>query len=176
MEQLLILLFVLFSIFSALMERRKRRRRLEEQQRRREQPQQPQPQPQMEVEEEEEREGGWPFGGGPFELGLPGPRRAETQAEKAEGDVLAEEREALRAERRALEVERLALAAARQAQEIRPRQRVSKLVRERAAQERAAPRKTVQVGKWKLDPNRARDAIVYAEILGPPRAERRDNF
>ncbi len=174
MEQLLFLAFILFSIASALLERRKRKKQQEEQRQRKAERQQGQPQ--VEVEVEEEKRGGWPFGGDPFELELPAPQPVESQAEKSERETLATEREALAAERRALEVERLAMEMSGQIREHRPRQRVKDLVRERMEQEQAMRPKEVTVGKWKLNPTKARDAIIYAEILGPPKAERRENF
>ena len=175
MEQLLFLLFILFTIVSTLLERRKRRKQQQEQQQRRAERQQREQQEQQ-IEVEEEKEVGWPFGGDPFEHELPAPQPVESQAEKHERETLAAEREALAAERRALEVERLALEMAGQVREHRPRQRVSDLVRERMEQEQAMPLEEVMLGKWKLSPTKARDAIIYAEILGPPKAERRENF
>ena len=185
MEQLLFLLFVLFSVVSALLERRKRRRQLEEQKQHRterlkRQEQEPEPpyRSQVEVsEEEEERVAGGPFVGDPFDLEPPRPGQPESQAERAERSALEREREALAAERRALEVERMALESVRQTEGGALRQRVSDLLRQRAVREQAvqaAPATPVRVGKWTLDPARARDAIVYAEILGRPRAERPD--
>ena len=185
MEQLLFLLFVVFSVVSALLERRKRRRQLEEQKQRRterlnRQEQEPEPPYRSQVEEPEEEEEeatGWPFGGDPFEPEPSRPGQPESQAEGAERSALEVEREALAAERRALEVERMALESARQTEGGALRQKVSDLLRQRAAREQteqAAPAAPIRVGKWTLDPSRARDAIVYAEILGRPRAERPD--
>jgi len=184
MEQLLFLLFVLFSIVSALLERRKRRKQLEEQQQRRaermkRQEQKPEPvsRPRVEEPEEEEEVTGWPFGGDPFEPEPSRPRQFESQAERAERSALEREREALAAERRALEVERMALESVRRTEGGALRQRMSDLLRQRAGQGQAAPAgpaAPVRVGRWTLDPARARDAIVYAEILGRPRAERPD--
>jgi hypothetical protein len=168
MEYLLFLLFVLFSIISALLERRKRSRRLEEQRQRREQAQQQEQQPRIE-EEETEEEVGWPFGRDPFEIEPPQP--VETQVERIAREALARERELLKAERQALEVERLALEAARQGRKGHQRGQVHRP----PEPEPEAPTRPVRVGRWRLDPKRARDAIVYAEILGPPKAERSEN-
>ena len=182
MEQLLFLLFILFSVVSALLERRKRRKQGEEQKQRRAERlkrQQPEPpsRPQIEEQEEEEEVVGWPFGGDSVEIEPSGPSLTESQAERAERSALEREREALAIERRALEVERMALETARQARSGTSRQRVSDLLRQHAAREQAKPAPPaapIRVGKWKLNPSRARDAIVYAEILGRPRAERPD--
>jgi hypothetical protein len=169
MEQVLFLLFVLFSIVSWLLERRKKAKQVEEQRRRREQQQQ-EPEPsQIEVEEEDE-EVAWPFGGTLVEE----EQSQESMAEAAEAGTLASEREALVAERRALEVERMALEVARQASGQQSPQRMTDLLRKRAEQEQPASSRPLQIGKWKIDPEKARDAIVYAEILGKPKAERRE--
>jgi len=166
MEQLLFLLFILFSVVSWLLERRKKAKRLEEQQIRREQqPQNPSPS-QTEVEDEDE-EVSWPFGGE-----LAAEPLQESFAETAEHQTLASEREALTAERRALEVERMALEVARQASGQQSGQRMTDLLRQRAAQEQPAASQPLQIGQWKIDPKKARDAIVYAEILGKPKGER----
>ena len=171
MEQLLFLLFILFSIVSWLLERRKKDKQLEEQRQRRDrQEQEPSP-VQAEVEEGDE-EVAWPFGGELFDTEQPAPQ--ESQAEAAEAGTLASEREALVAERRALEVERMALEVARQARGQQSGQRMTDLLRQRAAQEQKAPSQPLQIGKWKIDPEKARDAIVYAEILGKPKGERRE--
>jgi len=170
MEQLLFLLFVLFSIVSWFLERRKKAKQLEEQKRRREQQQQEPSPAEIEVEEGDE-EIAWPFGGELFEE-EEAPQ--DSLAEAAEAGTLASEREALEAERRALQVERMALEVARQASGQQSGKRMTDLLRQRAAQEQPAPSQPLQIGKWKIDPEKARDAIVYAEILGKPKAERRE--
>ena len=171
MEQVLFLLFILFSIVSWFLERRKKAKQLEEQQRRREQQQQEPSPSQIEVEEGDE-EVAWPLGGELFEAEQPPPQ--DSLAEAAEAGTLASEREALEAERRALQVERMALEVSRQASGQQPPQRMNDLLRQRAAQEQTAPSQPLQIGKWKIDPKKARDAIVYAEILGKPKAEQRE--
>ena len=115
MELLLFLLAILFSIFSALMERRRRRReQVEEAQRQHaeidQQHAEVNPAAPVVAEEQKEKEEeptfGWPFDGDPFE-----------EPVLAEVDPAEAEREALEAERLALEAERRAVAAEQQAME-----------------------------------------------------------
>jgi hypothetical protein len=188
-EQYLVVLFILFSIVSALLERRKRAKQLAEQAQQRALREQnmerqeasssvPPPSAQEAVEEEEM---GWPFSSDAFQQELP-QSRPLSQVEVVELEALEAERRALEAERHALHVERAALAASQGAARSpsgadrrADRQRVSDLVRQHAEQERARKRQTGEarrVGKWHLCPETARDAIVYSEILGRPRAER----
>ena len=169
MEQLILVLFVLFSLFSALMERRKRKQRAQQ----KTAPQQSQSrQQQREVEEEEEEEtGGWPFPMDPFDLEPKKPRRV--QVERSE-EV---EQEARAAEQRALEMQQKAQELEHQAREVQPRQRVDKLVRERVAREQEEQGRAGEKRRkrsWKLDPEKARQAVVYSEILGLPKSERRE--
>jgi hypothetical protein len=186
-EQLLFLLFILFSVVSALLDRRKKRLAEEERQaRRRAQRTAPEPpapvaEPEPARREDAPEELGWPFGDGPVEVEYPRPRPAEQpipeasppeltvpeldQALARQLQALEDEREALVAERRALELERLAAAAAREATERRGRRRVPAP----ATESRLAPSPpSICRGRWTLDPARARDGVVYAEILGPP--------
>lgn len=89
MEQLLFLLFLLFSVGSALLERRKRAKALEEAQKRADERRQRgsmdgESAPVFEAEEEEEDEqwGGWPMpGGDPFEQ--PRPQTAPVRPERS---------------------------------------------------------------------------------------------
>ena len=161
MELLLFLLAILFSIFSALMERRRRRRQVEEAQQQHAEidQQHAEVNPATPVVAEEEKEEdptfGWPFDGDPFE-----------EPVVAEVDPAEAEREALEAERQALEAERRAMAAEQQAMarltETKPQD----------AGEAQRPRRTR--GRWFLTPQTARDAIVYMEILGKPKSEREE--
>ena len=175
MELLLFILFLLFSMFSALMERRKRRKQVEEAQaqqearrKRREEVEDDvvnAPQPvavEAKKEEEEETSFGWPFEGDPFEDFRP--------AKEPEQEGLDAERAALDAERRALDAERRALAMERMSLETRPTGGVSERFHRAATKRGAAPR--LKLGRWRLDARRARDAVVYMEILGKPKAER----
>ena len=163
MELLLFLLAILFSIFSALMERRRRRRQVEEAQRQHaevdEQHAEVNPAAPVVAEEEKEKEEeptfGWPFDGDPFE-----------EPVLAEVDPAEAEREALEAERLALEAERRAVAAEQQAME-----RLTETKSEDAG-ETQRPRRTRS--RWFLTPQTARDAIVYMEILGKPKSEREE--
>jgi len=184
MEVLLFALFMLFSIVSSLLERRKRRRQLEEA--REEERVRGTGAKEVEKEEEEEQTLGWPFGGGsdPFEEEVVRRRMGELQPQEpaqpaprsmAEHHQLEADLEAVEAEKQALEVERYALAAERLGMErVVPRQRVDDLVREKVQHEKeqAKPRRTKRGKHWRLNRKTARAAIVYAEILGPPKADR----
>ena len=161
MELLLFALAILFSIFSALMERRKRRKRLEEAQQQHAEIEQqhadinPVTPLVAEEEKEEEPSFGWPFDGDPFDEPVP-----------AEVDPAEAEREALEAERQALEAERRAVAAEKLAME-----RLTETKPEDAGEVRR-PRRSRS--RWFLTPQTARDAIVYMEILGKPKSEREE--
>ena len=161
MELLLFTLAILFSIFSALMERRKRRKRLEEAQQQHAEIEQqhadinPATPVVAEEEREEEPAFGWPFDGDPFEEPVP-----------VEVDPAEAEREALEAERQAIEAERRAVAAEKLAME-----RLAETKPEDAGGVRR-PRRTRS--RWFLTPQTARDAIVYMEILGKPKSEREE--
>lgn len=152
MEVLLFILAILVSVFSALMERRRRRKQLEEAQQQHAEGQPAKPVV-AEQEREEEPAFGWPFDGDPFEEPVP----VEVEAEPVEA-----EREALEAERAALAVERRTVAAERQAME--------RLMATRPAARR--PRRARN--RWFLNPQTARDAIIYMEILGKPKSEREE--
>jgi hypothetical protein len=155
MEHLLFLLFVLFSVGSALLERRKRklaRSREEEAARRGER---------VEVSEDEEE--AWIPTTDPFELEPP-PERIST-AEL--------ERQALEAAQRTQEAEVRARELERQAGEQRPQRRVEELVQEVLQQKRMKPAARRKKG-WSISAEKARQGIIYAEILGKPKATRRD--
>ena len=205
MEQYLILLFVLFSIVSALLERRKRARQLEEarvaREKRLERERQhggtPAAEPELEAEEADQEEA-WPFpmGGDPFDPRPPGRREArvpeeaevedeampeptrqsrslmevlEDQLRDAEQRARREQKDELRRERERAEQ------MARALRDSRPRQRMDDLVQKRLDGEKAAVHRR-QRSKWILNSRSARDAVVYAEILGPPKAERSDEL
>ena len=161
MELLIFLLAILFSIFSALMERRRRRKQVEEAQQQHAETEQQHtevnPAAPVVVEEKKEEDPtfGWPFDGDPFE------EPVLTEADPAEA-----EREALEAERQALEAERRAVAAEQQAME-----RLTEAKPEDAG-EKQQPRRPRS--HWFLTPQTARDAIVYMEILGKPKSEREE--
>ena len=161
MELLIFLLAILFSIFSALMERRRRRREHEEaQQQHTEIDQQhaevnPAAPVVAEEKKEEEPTFGWPFDGDPFEE----PVVAEVDPAEAEQEALEAERQALEAERRTVEAEKLAM------------ERLTETKPEDTGEERR-PRRTRN--RWFLTPQTARDAIVYMEILGKPKSEREE--
>ena len=161
MELLLFALAILFSIFSALMERRKRRKRLEEAQRQHaeidQQHAEVNPAETVVVEEKKEEEPtfGWPFDGDPFEE----PVLAEVDPAEAEREALEAERQALEAERRTVAAEKLAM---ERLKETKPQE----------SGEVRRPRRTRS--RWFLTPQTARDAIVYMEILGKPKSEREE--
>ena len=163
MELLLFLLAILFSIFSALMERRRRRRQVEEAQQQHAEIEQqhaevkPDAPVVAEEKKEEEPTFGWPFDGDPFE-----------EPVLAEVDPAEAEREALEAERLALEAERRAVAAEQQAMA----QLTETKSEDEDAGETQRPRRTRS--RWFLTPQTARDAIVYMEILGKPKSEREE--
>jgi flagellar biosynthesis/type III secretory pathway M-ring protein FliF/YscJ len=164
-EQLIFVLFILFSLFTALMERRKRKRRAQP-------PAAPEQTRQRDPEVEEE-EGGWPFPVDPFDLEPKKPQRVEMESTEAV------DQEAREAEQRAQEMEQQVQELGRQAGAVQPRRRVEELVREKMAREQAQqaqPGKKRKDKRWKLDPQKARQAIVYAEILGLPKAERNEEF
>ncbi|MEE3260013.1 MAG: hypothetical protein VX293_12460 [Candidatus Latescibacterota bacterium] len=175
-ELLLFVLFMLFSLFSALMERRKRRKQAEEAQQRQETRKQRQAEGEAEVAaspvvEEQQEEGppfGWSFAGDPFKDFKPA---VDSESVSPEQQALIAEREALDAERRALAAERRALAMERMSLETRPRHAIEERIGSAGEKRRYA---RVQVGRWRLDPHKARDAIVYMEILGKPKAEREE--
>ena len=178
MELLLFVLFMLFSGFSALMGRRKRRKELEEAQKQQEARQQSQaeksnevevpaarPAPPVVVVEEEKEEDpsfAWPFEGDPFEEFRP----AAVDPGSLVPQVLEVEREALEAERRALAMERISLETGSGSQ-FEPLERG-------AGQSRRRSRGKGKVGRWLFDAQKARDAIIYAEIIGKPVGERED--
>ena len=154
MEILLFILAILFSVFSALMERRRRREQLEEAQQQHAEIHSAKPVV-AEPEKEEEPAFGWPFDGDPFEEPAP-----------VEVDPVEAEREALEAEREALAVERRTVAAERQAMERQMETRPPDSGEERP------PRRTRS--HWFLTPQTARDAIIYMEILSKPKSEREE--
>ncbi len=178
MELLLFVLFMLFSGFSALMGRRKRRKELEEAQKQQEARQQSQaeksnevevptarPAPPVVVVEEEKEEDpsfAWPFEGDPFEEFRP----AAVDPVSLVPQVLEAEREALEAERRALAMERMSLETGSGSQ-FEPLERG-------AGQSRRRSRGKGKVGRWLFDAQKARDAVIYAEIIGKPVGERED--
>ena len=161
MELLLFALAIVFSIFSALMERRRRRRQVEEAQQQHAEIEQqhaevnPAAPVVAEEKKEEEPSFGWPFDGDPFDEPVP-----------AEADPVAAEQEALEAERQALEAEQRAVAAEKLAME-----RLTE-TKPQDVGEAQRPRRTRS--RWFLTPQTARDAIVYMEILGKPKSEREE--
>lgn len=187
MEQLLLILFLLFSVISALLERRKRRRQMEEEQRRQQQTEDGAPAASAEKEEEEEW-GGWPFpGGDPFEPRPTPPPTAQREPDEgevvvlesaapADGQSLLEqlERQAQEAEHRARDEEERAHERAQEIQ--RSRQRMAARMRKLGAAGPADGTRPRGRSPWRLTPGRAREAVVYAEILGPCKADRGEEW
>jgi hypothetical protein len=160
MEHLLFLLFVLFSVGSALLERRKRklaRQRAEEAEKRGQKAASP------EAEE-----------GQPWSFPTTDPFELEPAPERISDEEL--ERQALAAARRGQELEAQARQLERQAQEPKPRRRVQELVREALAQKREGSPAPRRRKGWAFSAEQARRGIVYAEILGKPKADRRGDF
>ena len=170
-QRLLLLLFILFLVISALLQMRKHKRAAEDV--RSKVPAESR-EDRAEEDMEEEEVGGWPFpmGGDPVE---PRPKRQPPRQPPAPApDEIADGE----ADSQAREVVERAREAATQAQRIQPQQRVKELVQTRLA---AVQAERVVEGvkrrrRWTLTPDRAKEAIVYAEILGPPKAERREEF
>ena len=159
MEHLLIILFVLFSIVSALLERRKRRLAREQAERRARE------RDSAEIEPEEEED--WPS----FPMGDPFDQ--VPQPSPLPGvDVEELERQALAAEQRTQEMEKRAMEMERLSEEAQPRRRAREAVQE-AMQRKEASLPTAGI-PLKLDPESARLAVIYAEILGRPKSERRE--
>jgi hypothetical protein len=166
MEQLLLILFVLFSVITALLERRKRKRALEEAT-----GANPSTAPAADDGEEEDVDG-WPFpmgGADPFE---PRSRRAEPPQEVA---LAVDERQA---EERADSLQDAAREAAQAAQQIQAKHRIDELVRKRlavtnATEEARSASRSKQI-RWKLSAKEARRAFVYAEIIGLPKSLKDD--
>ncbi|MBI2505911.1 MAG: hypothetical protein HYW07_22075 [Candidatus Latescibacteria bacterium] len=193
MDQLLFFaLFVLFSVASALLERRRRRRSLEESRRRHETAAKQGPVA-KEVEAEEE-EGGWPW---PdiFEPQLPSrPRRVEMERppapvaspEASAAEALPGEGKYRRAEEELREMEQRVREMDQRTREAERRSLEEfRLMEDQAASRmstglagRGRPADTQEGGTrtrkqgWALTPREARRALVYAEILGPPKSER----
>lgn len=197
MDQLLFFaLVILFSVVSALLERRKRRQSLEEARRRHEAAGKQAPPVEVEEVEEEEVEGNWPW---PdiFEPELPRrPKAREVKraappapesapAEVPGAEALPGEGKYRRAEEELREMEQ-------RVQEMDQRTREAdrrSLEEYHLMEEQAASRMSTGAGRgrparipeggtrtrkqgWALTPREARRALVYAEILGPPKSER----
>lgn len=181
MEQLLLLLFLVFSVVSALLERRKRKQQLEEAQARQQESRdkgEVPPSPVIEDEDEEEW-GGWPFpSADPFDRPQPQPVRRQAEIPTtAEGQVLLQDlqRQAREAEQQAATQTGVAVTRERDVRTVQPRRSVAELVAQRQESERStgADRRS---NRYKLSPAKARDAIVWAEILGPCKAEQQEEW
>ena len=178
MEKLIFLLFILFSLFSWLMERRKRKRQREAQQ----QGGSPRGESQESAHEpEDEGEGGWPFPVDPFELETKKPRRVDVLVDHEAEDVhqsALEERERAQEgiqaqqEQRAKDLARQAEELERRSRQVQPRRRIQEMVREKMAEEERHQAHARTGMDFRLSPEKVREAIIYTEILGPPKSER----
>jgi hypothetical protein len=171
METLVAVLFIVFSIGSALLERRKRRQQVEkgrkgfqerEAQRQAEEARSGPQRVEVDVAEEEEEEEEWSFpssGFDPFELqpAKPDPALLEIERQQHEAEHLAAEAEG---KSRRLEEQAKRLKAESSATQAHYGKKRTGIKRK---------------GRLIFEPRNVRDAIVYAEILGPPKAEREDN-
>ena len=150
MELLLFVLFMLFSIVSSLLERRKRKRELENSR-------QAEAEKQQEQRQEEEVTVGWPFGGGrdPFEDEDLTRRFGDLQRLGEKGD----EPEAMQV----MEQETATEPTSSSQTQVHASAKVSTDGYAKAVR---------RAGRWNIDARKAREAIVYSEILGPPKAVR----
>jgi hypothetical protein len=192
MDQLLFFaLFVLFSVVSALLERRKRRQSLEEARQRHEATGKQRPVAKKVEVEEEEKQGNWPW---PeiFEQPPSRPRRVEVErvpvetastevsaaeALPGEGKYRRAEEELQEMERRVQEMDQRTREADRQSQEEFHLMEEQAALRMGTGAGQRRPARTPEGGArarqgWGLNPREARRALVYAEILGPPKSER----
>jgi hypothetical protein len=120
------------------------------------------------------------MGGDPFSL--PSPRSPATRSAAPEselsfgGDELARlDLETIEIEQQAKRVEEQVKESARQLQQVQPRRRVQEAVQEHMERARdLRPRTSTNKGRWHMTAARARAALVYAEILGPPKAEQKE--
>ena len=156
-EHLLLILFLLFSVGSALLERRKRQKQLEEAQARRKAQQEGAPdaspvEAELEEELEEEEWGGWPF----------------PDSDPFEPKPVAKPQSPPQTEHEAVFVD----------EETQPKRRVSQLVGRHPSKEKGprGPRRGRRCGRYTLTPKTARDAVVYAELLGPCKGEREEEW
>ena len=157
MELLLFVLFMLFSIVSSLLERRKRKRELESAR----QAEAARPQS-AEFEEQEEVNVGWPFGGGkdPFE---------DEELTRRFGDLQ-------RLGEKADEPESGLIQVMEQETAPEPTSSSQTQVRDALASAKksvgGSARAVRYAGRLRIDARKAREAIVYSEILGLPKAMR----
>ena len=180
MEQLLLVLFLLFSVFSALMERRKRRRQKEEaEQQKQRQQEQGEPKsaaPAAADEEEEEEWGDWPFpSGDPFERQQPQSVERQPEAMPPATDEAQMLVEQLEQQAQAAEAPARRTTASERQQQLR-----SVSASQRVRQVRKSPADTARKGsgggRYRVTAKTARDAVVYAELFGPCKAEQEEEW
>ena len=216
MEQLLFLLFVLFSVGSALLERRKRKKQREEQNKQPQEQKTTDDSKQVNGEEKEK----WPFpmGGDPFESIRARSSSSPRWQEAEDGGEISSQSEAVeespessppsakkrrpsifqRLEEYAQETERRVRESDTgeftgedtflRTEQERPPEEVAVEVDVAQSTQNAEGSAGSQVPKntsvtnrkkrrrWAFTPQTTRDAIVYAEILGKPKAEREEEF
>lgn len=189
MEQLLLVLFLVFSVVSALLERRKRRQQSEEAEQQQEQKRQqgestPAPVFFEEDDDDDEAWGSWPIPpGDPFDVSKPkparqSPRLGETPMPPATADaqVLLQELEnqARDAEERARLQGQEADRRQQQARQVRPAQKVAELIRrQRSVAKKSAGRRGP---RYRFTVERAREAVVFTELLGSCKSERNEEW
>ena len=179
-EHLLLILFLLFSVGSALLERRKRQKQLEEAQARRKAQQEGAPdaspvEAELEEELEEEEWGGWPFpDSDPFE---PKPVAKPQSPPQTEHEAVFVDEET-QSQPVTVDAQRVLQELERQARVVQPKRRVSQLVGRHLSKEKGprGPRRGRRCGRYTLTPKTARDAVVYAELLGPCKGEREEEW
>ena len=175
MEGLLLVLFLLFSVATALLERRKRRQQLEEAKERQQQQRERGEMAPTALEEEEEVDeewGGWPFpSGDPFEQPQAKPVARRVAPTEAMPPATTDAQILL------AEIEREASARQRQARQVRPARSVAELIGQRRGTSSPRDAKSRRrANGYKLTPEKARLAVVYAELLGPCKAEREEEW
>lgn len=171
MEQILLLLFLVFSVVSALLERRKRKQQLEEaQQKQKQRRDAGDVAAPLELDEDDDEEwGSWPTpSADPFDIPKAKPVRSQAQdpaTEIATPDIPT-----------TMEGQAVLQDLQRQTRDVRreqPARRVPGLRNRKPLATAVTKRK---VSRYKLSATKARDAIVYAEILGPCKAEQEEEW
>ena len=170
MEALLFILFVIFSLVSSYLERRKRRREVELARQSQEQRAKRQEQ-ELDVDSEEE----WipdfdPFADKKIGQELATYPTTERELQDVESEIEESERRNLEAERNLVAAERLI-----QETEGRSQDAVVDAVRRGPSVFSAGLKRSTSSrskNQYKIDARRAREALVFAEIIGPPISER----
>jgi beta-lactamase class A len=172
MEQLLLVLFLVFSVVSALLKRRKQSEEAQKQEEQKKQQGVPASAPVSfeEDDDDDEEWGSWPMPpGDPFDAQ---PKPAAT----ADAQVLLYELEdqARAAEERARLQDQEANQRQQQARDVRPAQKVAELIqRQRSVAKKNAGRRGP---RYRFTVERAREAVVFTELLGSCKSERNEEW